>query len=263
MSNLSFPPRTSMSIPRFYYPGENNIPGPGGSVSVAGPAAHHALKVIRLRVGDRVVLFNGCGGEFSCVIENVNDGKTMMVRVEKSNPIERDSSLNIMLVQAINSSEKMDYLIQKAVEVGVSSIQPISTERSIVKLDNDRAAKRFVHWQNLVVAACEQCGRNRIPNVHPVLSFSTWLDQTLVSEKNKSGLRLMMVPSGSKRLAEFEKPLGLIDLLIGPEGGFSAAEETAARNTGFHPLNLGPRILRTETAAVAAISAMQVLWGDY
>jgi 16S rRNA (uracil1498-N3)-methyltransferase len=153
----------------------------------------------------------------------------------------------------------MDYTIQKAVELGVTIIQPISNERSVVKLTAERAQKRLEHWQNVVISACEQCGRASIPNVLAPVNLSVWL----ASNQQNGATRILLNPLGAKRLAELPTTLQNIQLLIGSEGGLSAAEIALAITHGFQSVILGPRILRTETAALTAISAMQILWGDF
>ena len=152
----------------------------------------------------------------------------------------------------------MDYTVQKAVELGVRAIQPLTTERSVVRLDASRAAKRVSHWQGIIVAACEQCGRNEVPDVLPVLSLNAWLGAL-----RQDALRLTLTPGARLRLAELERPRGEIVLLAGPEGGLSPRELKDVQASGFTSVRLGPRVLRTETAAVAALAAMQTLWGDF
>jgi 16S rRNA (uracil1498-N3)-methyltransferase len=165
----------------------------------------------------------------------------------------------VTLAQAVSSGERMDYTIQKAVELGVSAIQPLMAERCVVRLSGERAAKRVAHWQAVVAAACEQCGRNRVPVVQPLLSLRDWLDGAATA----GGVRLLLAPDGPAMLRQMPRPSAMVTVLTGPEGGFTATEAEDAVRAGFQPLRLGPRVLRTETAAVALLAAMQALWGDF
>jgi 16S rRNA (uracil1498-N3)-methyltransferase len=171
--------------------------------------------------------------------------------------VSRESPLAVVLAQGISSGERMDYTVQKSVELGVTVIQPLLTQRSVVRLTGERADKRVAHWQAVAAAACEQCGRNRVPEVLPVQSLTHWLG-TL-----RGGVRYLLSPQAPNRLRELTRPADAITLLVGPEGGWDSTESAAAQTTGFAPLALGPRVLRTETAAVAALAAMQALWGDF
>ena len=155
----------------------------------------------------------------------------------------------------------MDITLQKAVELGVAAIQPVATERSVVKLKDERAQRRMEHWQNLVISACEQCGRNRVPEVLPLLDLPDWLAQ-LHARPPDDEARLLLSPAAAVPLKELAPPARMM-LLIGPEGGLSSVETQLAQSRGFRPVRLGPRILRTETAALAALSAIQTLWGDF
>jgi len=241
---------------RLYVPGEL---APGRACALPPVQAHHALAVLRLKSGDAVTLFNGDGAEYDAVIESAAK-RAMTVQVGERRPAARESRLEIRLGQALSSGERMDYTIQKAVELGVASIQPLAAARSVVRLEAERAARRVAHWQSVVVAACEQCGRNRIPPVAPVVALDRWLAQTDAHEA--AGLRVLLSPGAEARLRDLPAPSGAVVLLAGPEGGFTRDEEARARASGFTPVRLGPRVLRTETAAVAALAAMQALWGD-
>lgn len=261
----AFDPET-MTFPRFYCPGEITA---GRSIELPASAAHHAARVLRLEQGGQITLFNGNGGEFSAIIARI-DKSGVMVAVEKQFDIERESSLNITLVQAVCASEKMDWIMQKAVELGVSRIQPIATRRSVVKLAGERADKRARHWQQVVISACEQCGRNHLPQVLPLLSLSDWLGEQMAERKSPHAgasdkLHFMLSPTATKSLRDFPEAATVttLTLLVGPEGGLTPEEEVAAQATGFVPLRLGGRILRTETAALATVAALQALWGDY
>ncbi|MEY4960272.1 MAG: hypothetical protein RL610_451 [Pseudomonadota bacterium] len=262
---VAFDPE-NMKTHRFYCPGEIT---PGRILELPPNAAHHAARVLRLEPGDRVTLFNGSGGEFSTVIASIGKSGTT-VTVEEHLAAECESPLDITLVQAVCANEKMDWIIQKAVEMGVSRIQPIITTRSLVRLSGERADKRLQHWQQIVISACEQCGRNHLPQLLPVLSLSDWLSRQMGEHKILPGESVhspcfMLLPTSKKRLRDFLEvtQCSSLTVMVGPEGGFTPEEEAAALVAGLVPLKLGGRILRTETAALAAVAAMQALWGDY
>lgn len=227
-------------------------------VQLTESAAAHATRALRLNVGDSAILFNGDGFDYDCILSSVK--KNMVTAtVTGSQKIDNESPLEIKLLQGISSGDRMDFTIQKAVELGVTLIQPISTQRSVVKLTHDRAEKRTEHWQNVAISACEQSGRAVVPRVLPQLSLENWLSQNPYSNTT----RILLNPVGAKRLVEMPKPSASIELLIGAEGGLSTAEIDLACSQHFQSIVLGPRILRTETAALTAISAMQSLWGDF
>lgn len=252
-------------LPRFYFSGDISS---GQLIGLSVGAAHHASRVLRLEAGSEVVLFNGKGGEFRCVI--VSSGRRgATVAVEQHQSIERESSLTITLAQAICASEKMDWIVQKAVELGVDCIQPLVTARGVVKLSGERGERRVSHLQKVAISACEQCGRNRIPKVEELASLEGWLgaqaDSMLDSCGEAAARRLILMPGAGTGLRDLSAPSGdvRIILLVGPEGGFTPAEESAAKMARFFPLRLGERILRVESAALAAVAGMQGLWGDY
>jgi len=240
-------------MPRFYLP---ETLAPDTLITLPDASAHHAARVLRLSVGDAVTLFNGRGGEWAGNIHHIGK-RTVDVRVAAWQDVERETPLRITLAQGISSGERMDYALQKAVELGVHAIQPVACTRSVVKLSGERADRRRSHWQNLVIAACEQCARNRVPEVSDIVPLPAWLAQPTTA-----ALRLIFAPHAQHTLHTLPRPDGDITILAGPEGGFSADEYNAARAVGFIPVRLGPRILRTETAALAALAAMQTLWGD-
>jgi 16S rRNA (uracil1498-N3)-methyltransferase len=215
------------------------------------------MHVLRLAEGDIVTLFDGRGMEYRATLERVSRSG-ISVRVGEASRVSRESPLAVTLAQGISSGERMDYTIQKAVELGVSEVQPIACERSVVRLAAERATKRVAHWQAIAAAACEQCGRNVVPHVHAVASLAKWL-----SSLPSNALRLTLSPDAAMTLREVPQPPSRVLLLVGPEGGLSPAERVDAGNAAFTALRLGPRVLRTETAAVAALAAMQTLWGDF
>jgi 16S rRNA (uracil1498-N3)-methyltransferase len=234
--------------------------GNGSEVRLHADAAHHAVRVLRLAVGEPVVLFDGLGGEFEARITRIDRGD-VSVKTGAHLDVERESPLHIRLVQGLSSGDRMDITLQKAVELGVAAIQPVATERSVVKLKDERAQRRAEHWQNLVISACEQCGRNRVPEVSPLMGLPDWLAQLDMPAPDDEA-RLLLSPAATVRLKALS-PAPRMTLLVGPEGGLSPAEAQLAQSRGFKPVRLGPRILRTETAALAALSAIQALWGDF
>lgn len=243
-----------MTTPRFYHPA---LPPHAKHSDLPAEAAHHAAKALRLKAGDHIVLFDGRGGEYPAVITAMTK---LAVSVEIGHWVEREieSPLNVTLAQGISGGDKMDFTLQKAVELGVSHIQPIACERSVVRLSGERAEKRLRHWQQVVISACEQCGRNHVPDVGPILSLGDWLG-TL----HTGALRLTLAPNAPASLRELAPPTDPVTLLVGPEGGLAPGEIKAATCKQFTPVRLGPRVLRTETAALAAVAAMQALWGDF
>ncbi len=230
---------------------------PGAEVKLSDNAAIHAMRVLRMNEGDTAVLFNGDGFDYACRLTAVKKS-AVFAKVTGREAVENESPLNITLLQGISGGDRMDYTIQKAVELGVRHIQPIATERSVVKLNQARAEKRLAHWQGVVVSACEQCGRAVVPSVAMPLRLSEWL-----ASHPEAANRLLLNPVGARRLADFDQPSGEIQLLIGAEGGLSQSEIDMAVAHGFASVVLGPRVLRTETAALTAMSVMQVLWGDF
>jgi len=219
-------------------------------------ASHHLARVLRANVGEAVILFNGQGGEYHATISAINK-KTVQVTIHQFVKREAESSLSIHLAQGISRGEKMDFVIQKAVELGVKKITPLITERCTVKLDNDRSEKRQQHWQAIAVSACEQCGRNQIPEIAPTQSLASWL--ATVKDQNN----FVLSPHVTDRLPDHlpEKNAEVI-LLIGPEGGLSENEIQLSYKQNFMPLSLGPRVLRTETAPLVALTILQHQFGD-
>ena len=241
-----------MSIPRIYTAEEIRE----GIVIRLDKAAANHLRVLRLKPGAGVNMFNGTGGEFQAVITDIGN-EFVAVNIGQHVVREAESPLRINLAQGISRGERMDYTIQKSVELGVTSIIPLLTERCGLKLSPERAAGRLRHWQGVITSACEQCGRNRLPAIHTVDSLRNWLGQI-----NDDGIRLVMDKRNSCSLSQLDRPSGAITLLIGPEGGLTDEELALAKDAGFTGIRLGPRILRTETAGIAAICSLQALWGD-
>ena len=238
-------------VPRFFAPVQLSL---GAEIDVPERVARHCA-VLRLRRGDAVVLFNGDGGEFSAELTRVSRGGARAYVISRQTP-ERESPLAIALAQCVSSGNRMDAALQKSTELGVSSIVPITSERSVVRLSSDRADRRVAHWRNVVIAACEQCGRNRVPEVAAIIDLDAFLGRAA-----SNGLRLLLAADADRDLKQLEPP-GKVTLLVGPEGGLAPEERKRAERGGFVPVRFGPRVLRTETAPLATIAAMQALWGD-
>jgi 16S rRNA (uracil1498-N3)-methyltransferase len=242
-----------MNSPRFFCP---EPIAAASCIALGKAAAHHVLRVLRLRPGEPLTLFDGRGGEYPGVIAAI-DRDRVSVDVGAHSPVERESPLRLTLVQALQAGEKMDFTIQKAVELGVSRIVPVESRRGVVRLDAARATKRVEHWRGVVVAACEQCGRNRLPEVAPVETLERWL-----ARPPAAGRRLFLSPAAELSLGALP-PVDAVELLVGPEGGLAPEEVIAAQSAGYVPVRLGPRVLRTETAALAALAALHARWGDF
>lgn len=240
-------------MPRFYLA---DALQPGQNISLPENVIRH-LQVLRVREGEEITLFNGNGHSYPTRLLSLAK-RQAVAEVLSEQTADNESPLAISLIQAVSSGERMDFTLQKSVEMGVTEIFPVSSARSIVKLSGERAEKRQERWQEIVIAACEQCGRNRIPTVHPLLPLSQRLQQL-----PQSDVRLLMGLHHPTSLKAIQPAPQRITLMIGPEGGWSPEEEAAAFQTGFQSILLGKRVLRTETAALAAIAAMQTLWGDF
>ena len=241
---------------RLYFPGA--IADHGECHVVAGQA-HHVIHVLRLQVGAALTLFDGRGGEYVALIKRL-DKSGLTLSVAERREVNRESPLGVVLAQGISSGERMDYTVQKCVELGITAIQPLTTQRSLVRLTSERADKRVGHWQSVAAAACEQCGRNVVPGILPVQPLMKWLG---AAQRSREDARYLLSPHANTRLRELARPQGTLTLLVGPEGGWNPDETSAAVGAGFIPLTLGPRVLRTETAAVAALAALQAVWGDF
>ena len=239
-----------MSLPRFFVAAPLAL----GLHDLPEAQAHYLSRVLRLNVGAAVQLFDGSGqeyrGELTCVTK-----KTVQVSLQECLDGLPESSLHIHLGQGLSRGERMDWAIQKATELGVAEITPLFTERCEVRLNDERAQKRLEHWQQIAISACEQCGRSKVPVIHSPQSLKDW--QTRV----EADLKLLLHPV-AQPLTEHATPSSLA-FLIGPEGGLTEDEVTQASQFGFQPARLGPRVLRTETAPVVALSVAQQLWGDF
>lgn len=231
--------------------------GSHAAVVLEPEPSHHLVRVLRLGVGDTLTVFDGCGGEYPCEITAV-DKKHVQVRTGAHLPRECESPLAIHLGIAVSRGERMDWIVQKATELGVTALTPLVTEHNSVKLDAARAAKKIQHWQQVAISACEQCGRNRLPVVHAIKPLQQWLavtdaERKFVLHHRAESAGLASVAGAAPHVAA---------LLVGPEGGLSEAEITAAEQAGYAALRLGPRVLRTETAPLAVIAVLQACWGD-
>ena len=227
----------------------------GTRLRLEGSAAGHVTRVLRLRVGAALTLFNGAGGEYEASIDKAH-GEALTVAVGTHHALERESPLPVTLVQGVSRGERMDLVVQKATELGVARLVPVITERGVVKLDAHQADRKLLHWRAIVVAACEQCGRNRLPEVLAPVGLREFLRAA-----PEGGTRLMLSPHAARGLSELGRAAA-VTVLIGPEGGLSEAEQQAAAQAGFEAVRLGPRVLRTETAALTALALLQRQWGD-
>jgi len=231
--------------------------GPGQHLQLNAEQARYIGKVLRLRVGDPVTVFNGQGGEFAATAEALGKNSAVLLIGEQS-AVATESPLKVHLVQGTSRGDRMDLVVQKATELGVKRISPVLTEYGVVKLDAARAAKRRAHWQSVAESACEQSGRTRPPLVDEPMALNAWFG----ARTKEADTDLILRPGAATTLASLAAPVTKVCLLIGPEGGFSDSEYEDAEVAGFNAVSLGPRILRTETAAIAAIAVMQSRWGD-
>ena len=225
--------------------------------TIEGDAANHIARVLRLEPGDALVLFDGRGGEHAARIEELKRG-AVIVEVGERSDMGRESPLSLTLAQGVSRGERMDWVMQKATEMGVTRIVPVLTERTVVKLDAKQSQRKLQHWQGIATAACEQSGRTCMPEIAPPVGLHDFLRQ----DRETRGARLLLSPAGALRIGDLKKPDGGMTVLIGPEGGLAEPEQRAALAAGFVAVRLGPRVLRTETAAVAALTLLQHQFGD-
>jgi 16S rRNA (uracil1498-N3)-methyltransferase len=229
----------------------------GTQITLSGNAASHVTRVLRLRPGQPLTLFNGRGGEHVASVDQAHGGE-VTVSVTEHAAIERESPFPLTLAQGISRGERMDLVVQKATELGVTRLIPLLTERSVVRLDARQADRKFNHWRAVAIAACEQCGRNRLPG----LALPTQLRDFLSVSGASGGTRLLLSPGAALRIEDVPRPQAGATVLIGPEGGLADEEQQDALAAGFTAVRLGPRILRTETAAIAALTLLQREFGD-
>lgn len=228
----------------------------GRQLVIEGSAANHIARVLRLRVGDSLTLFNGRGGEHGGGIEEIRRD-TVLVNVLEHRAVERESAFQLVLAQGISRGERMDWVVQKATELGVAQILPVFTERSVVHLDEKQAARKVHHWQSVAIAACEQSGRNRLPHIAQPIGLYDLLQQPAAH-----GTALLLSPGAATRVHDLTASGPGATVLIGPEGGLAETEQQTAVRAGYTPVRLGPRVLRTETAAVCALTLLQHRFGD-
>ncbi|WP_118836075.1 16S rRNA (uracil(1498)-N(3))-methyltransferase [Neisseria meningitidis] len=240
-------------MPRFYLPENLSV---GQTVALPDNIVRH-LNVLRVRPNENITLFDGKGKAHAAQL-TVLEKRRAEAEILHEDTTDNESPLNITLIQSISSGDRMDFTLQKSVELGVTAIQPVISEHCIVRLDGERAAKRLARWQEIVISACEQSGRNTVPPVLPIIGYREALDK-MPSESTK----LIMSINRARKLGDIRQPSGAIVFMVGPEGGWTEQEEQQAFEAGFQAVTLGKRILRTETAPLAALAAMQTLWGDF
>jgi len=240
-------------MPRFYCP---QPLVPGSVVDLPDAVAHH-LHVVRQQAGDELVLFNGEGGQARARLVEIGKRRAS-AEVLALDAVDVELPFRVTLAQGLPEGSKMDWIVEKAVELGAAAIVPLAAQRSVVRLSGERADKRLAHWQGVVVSASEQCGRNRLADVAPVQDFNRWLGQDA-----DGGVRILLSPRADASLAQWARatPARDVTLLVGPEGGFTDQEEDAARAAGALALSMGPRVLRTETAGLAALAILAAGWG--
>jgi 16S rRNA (uracil1498-N3)-methyltransferase len=240
-----------MRIPRIYTGQPLNN---GNSVELEAAASQHLARALRMTTGDELVLFNGQGGEFPARLESVGK-KTVVALLGEQRLREVESNLSIHLGIAVSRGDRMDWVIQKVTELGTTHVTPLFTERTEVKLKGERSERKLQHWRQVAISACEQCGRNRLPEITDLSDLGSWLAGTRAERK------LVLHHRAEEPNQEAARPAS-VALLVGPEGGLSDAEILAAEQAGYLSLALGPRVLRTETAPLAAIAILQARWGD-
>ena len=240
-------------MPRFYV---DFALSPDSVVELPDNVVRH-LNVLRVKNTEEIVLFNGNGKSYPALPEDL-EKRRASVQILREEAADNESPLNITLVQAVSAAERMDFTLQKSVELGVAEIRPVISERCIVRLSGERAEKRVARWQEIVVSACEQSGRNIVPKVLPLTTYAQALQQ-LPQETTK----LLMSLNRAQKLSDVRPQSGKVVFMVGPEGGWTEKEEQQAFDAGFQSVTLGKRVLRTETASLAAIAAMQTLWGDF
>jgi len=244
-----------MLMPRVFV-GTQALPSPGADYALADAAARHVALVLRMRVGDRLAIFTGEGGEFTAAIARI-DRADVVVRVERHDAVEREAPMSVVLVQAVIASDMMDFVVRKAVELGAAAIVPVQCARS-QGLPQARVARRVRHWRQIAIAACEQCGRNRVPDVADVLPFAQWL-----AGVDSEAHRIALLQAGTaSSLAQAALAGRLHAVVVGPEGGFAPEEAAAAAKRGLVFAHLGARVLRAETAAIAALATVNAIAGD-
>ena len=244
-----------MRLTRIHVPGEL---APNSEIVLPAQAAEHLTRVLRLEAGAALTVFNGRGGEYPAVL-GARQGKTVTARLGNHDAVARESPLDITLLQGVARGERMDLIVQKATELGVGRILPVLAERSVVKVDARQRERKLEHWQSIAISACEQCGRNRVPEVAVPAELGD-----AIAALPPGGLRCLLAADGAESLASAARGASAgVVLLIGPEGGLAENERRLAGAHDFRAYRLGPRILRTETAGLAALAALQTVGGDF
>lgn len=240
-------------MPRFFCP----QPLVTGQVLSLPDAVAHHIQVLRLVPGEPITLFNGQGGEYAATLDTV-EKRRATARIDGFSAREAELPHGVSLAQALPEGAKMDWIIEKAVELGAAGVEPLAAQRCVVRLSGERAQKKLQHWQGVAISAAEQCGRNRVPPVAEIADFSSWIRQPPLRP------RILLTPRADMKLTDWvrQQPPQALTIMIGPEGGFSEQEEEAARQQGALALSIGPRILRTETAGMAALAAINALWEE-
>jgi 16S rRNA (uracil1498-N3)-methyltransferase len=241
-------------MPRFFCPQPLAI---GQIITLPEPVAHH-IQVLRLAPGELITVFNGEGGEYSASLTQI-ERRSVSAEIKAHQPREVELPFAITLAQALPEGSKMDWIIEKAIELGVTGFQPLAAQRCVVRLSAERAEKKMGHWQGIIESASEQCGRNRLARLAPLQDYKQWITQQDMHR------RIILTPRAEQSLVDWARHQGpqAVTLVIGPEGGLSEQEEEAALRHGALPLAMGPRILRTETAALAAVSVLSAAWGGF
>lgn len=241
-----------MRVSRLYVDALLNV---GGDLTLEEEAAHYVRSVLRLKQGDAIVLFNGRGGDYQSRFTEVSR-KSVRLKIETFIDRDVESPLAVALGMGVSRGDRMDWAVQKATELGVIQLTPLLTERCVTKLNDDKKGQRLQHWQHIVQHAAEQSGRTRVPRLDEIAELPDWVSR-------QQGLRVFLDPYATQTLADCRPENQRITLLSGPEGGFSDQERQLAKAAGFIPVRMGERILRTETAVLSALSAVQTLWGDF
>ena len=241
-----------MRVSRLYVNAALNV---GSRIELDEDAAHYVRSVLRLKPEQSIVLFNGRGGEYPSRFSEVSR-KSVRVEIEAYSDRDVESPLSVTLGMGISRGDRMDWAVQKAVELGVNQLTPLMTERCVTKLNDEKKQQRLQHWQHIVQHAAEQSGRTRLPSMDEIVDLPVWVSR-------QQGLRVFLDPYAAQTLADCQPQNNQITLLSGPEGGFSDQERQLAKAAGFIPVRMGARILRTETAVLSALSAVQALWGDF
>ncbi|OAK63421.1 16S rRNA (uracil(1498)-N(3))-methyltransferase [Variovorax paradoxus] len=245
-------------MPRFYC----SVPLSAGTSLALPPGAARHVQVLRMQPGDALTLFDGAGGEYAATVERMGRSD-VAVTVGAHQQVEREASRAVHLAVGMPANERMDWLVEKATELGVSSIQPLATAHGVLRLSGERAEKKRAHWEAIAVAACEQCGRNRVPVIHPVQAFSAWIGAQRQPDADTAERLVLSLADGTRGIASVPAGGGRgVLVLSGPEGGLSGAEEQEAIARGFAPITLGSRVLRAETAALAALVSLAGLQAD-